>query len=87
LELIIKEKSKKITLELPDTGNYTLKSIVEHITTNYVAERPELFAQEGTVRPGILVLVNETDWELLGGIDAPLSAGDEIVFISTLHGG
>lgn len=38
-------------------------------------------------RPGILVLVNETDWELLGGIDAALNSGDEIVFISTLHGG
>lgn len=38
-------------------------------------------------RPGILVLVNETDWELLGGNDATLNNGDEIVFISTLHGG
>lgn len=38
-------------------------------------------------RPGILVLVNDTDWELLNGIDSVVSNNDEIVFISTLHGG
>lgn len=39
------------------------------------------------VRPGILVLVNEADWELLGEGDAELREGDEVVFVSTLHGG
>lgn len=38
-------------------------------------------------RPGILVLVNDTDWELEGEGDYVLKDGDEIVFISTLHGG
>jgi len=38
-------------------------------------------------RPGILVLVNDTDWELEGEGDYVLQNGDEIVFISTLHGG
>jgi ubiquitin related modifier 1 len=38
-------------------------------------------------RPGILVLVNDTDWELEGEGDYELKTGDEIVFISTLHGG
>ena len=38
-------------------------------------------------RPGILVLVNDTDWELEGELDYRLEDGDEIVFISTLHGG
>nr|CAI5837077.1 unnamed protein product [Callosobruchus analis] len=28
-------------------------------------ERPELFLQNGSVRPGILVLVNDADWELM----------------------
>lgn len=40
-----------------------------------------------TRRPGILVLVNDTDWELEGEGDYVLNNGDEIVFISTLHGG
>lgn len=38
-------------------------------------------------RPGILVLVNDTDWELLDGLNCPLKNQDEVVFISTLHGG
>lgn len=38
-------------------------------------------------RPGILVLINSTDWELEGELDYVLQEGDEVVFISTLHGG
>lgn len=38
-------------------------------------------------RPGILVLINDADWELEGELDYELKDGDEIVFISTLHGG
>ncbi|KAH9915392.1 ubiquitin-related modifier 1 [Fomitopsis serialis] len=54
---------------------------------NLLKEREELFVESGTVRPGILVLVNDTDWELEGEGDYQLKDGDEIVFISTLHGG
>ncbi len=52
-----------------------------------VKERPEMFVQSGTVRPGILVLVNDADWELCGGADYEIEPDDQIVFISTLHGG
>ena len=38
-------------------------------------------------RPGILVLINDSDWELEGEGSYQLQPGDEIVFISTLHGG
>ena len=38
-------------------------------------------------RPGILVLINDTDWELEGEGDYIVKDNDEIVFISTLHGG
>lgn len=32
----------------------------DHLLT----ERPELFMKEGSVRPGVLVLINDVDWEL-----------------------
>ncbi|KZT64319.1 ubiquitin related modifier 1 [Daedalea quercina L-15889] len=54
---------------------------------NLLKERAELFVENETVRPGILVLVNDTDWELEGEGEYQLKGGDEIVFISTLHGG
>ncbi|KAI9681767.1 MAG: Ubiquitin- modifier 1 [Trizodia sp. TS-e1964] len=40
-----------------------------------------------TVRPGILVLVNDADWELEGEGACRLSPGDHVLFVSTLHGG
>lgn len=49
LELIIKEKAKKITIEVEEGLKWILSDLVHHIATKYVAERPELFAQDGTV--------------------------------------
>lgn len=34
----------------------------------------------------MLVLINDTDWELMGELDAPLEEGDQVTLISTLHG-
>ncbi|KAJ7326354.1 ubiquitin-like modifier 1 [Mycena albidolilacea] len=61
--------------------------LIHYLRDNLLKERVELFMENGTVRPGILVLVNDTDWELEGEGDYALANGDEIVFISTLHGG
>ncbi|KAK5993371.1 Ubiquitin-related modifier 1 [Cladobotryum mycophilum] len=38
-------------------------------------------------RPGILVLINDADWELEGEESYELKDGDNILFVSTLHGG
>ncbi|CAN1236777.1 Ubiquitin-related modifier 1 homolog 2 [Linum grandiflorum] len=38
-------------------------------------------------RPGVLVLVNDCDWELSGQLETTLQEKDVVVFISTLHGG
>lgn len=38
-------------------------------------------------RPGILVLINDADWELEGEAAYVLQANDNILFVSTLHGG
>ncbi len=38
-------------------------------------------------RPGILVLINDADWELEGEEAYELKSGDNILFVSTLHGG
>ena len=40
-----------------------------------------------TRRPGILVLINDTDWELEGQGRYMVKDGDEIMLLSTLHGG
>lgn len=38
-------------------------------------------------RPGILVLINDADWELEGEDQYELKEGDTVLFVSTLHGG
>ena len=38
-------------------------------------------------RPGILVLVNDMDWDLLDREAAQLKENDTLAFVSTLHGG
>ncbi|BEI93374.1 uncharacterized protein CcaverHIS019_0510020 [Cutaneotrichosporon cavernicola] len=57
-----------------------IRSLIQWMKTNLVSEREDM-------RPGILVLINDADWELEGELDYELQDGDEIVFISTLHGG
>ncbi|KAI6020288.1 ubiquitin-like modifier 1 [Pisolithus microcarpus] len=61
--------------------------LMHYLRSRLLTERPELFMEGDTVRPGILVLINDTDWELEGEGAYEISDGDEIVFISTLHGG
>ncbi|KAK8774948.1 ubiquitin-related modifier 1 [Amblyomma americanum] len=65
----------------------TLSDLIMWLKENLLRGKEELFVQEKTVRPGILVLVNDTDWELLGGLAYELKSNDNVLFISTLHGG
>ena len=52
-----------------------------------MSDKEEMFVANGTVRPGIIVLINDTDWELEGTNDYAIENKDIIAFISTLHGG
>uniref|UniRef100_UPI00398EEBFD ubiquitin-related modifier 1 n=1 Tax=Pristiophorus japonicus TaxID=55135 RepID=UPI00398EEBFD len=79
-------KDQHITLPSQSTP-WDIRQLLVWIKTNLLKERPELFIQGDTVRPGILVLVNDADWELMGQLDYTLEDEDNVVFISTLHGG
>ncbi|XP_076243230.1 ubiquitin-related modifier 1 [Calliopsis andreniformis] len=80
------DKKKRHEVNLPG-DEWTIERLLFWIRDNLLKERPELFLQGDTVRPGILVLVNDTDWELLGEGAYKLRPSDTILFISTLHGG
>ncbi|KAF9645244.1 ubiquitin related modifier 1 [Thelephora ganbajun] len=90
LELLFSnQKSHKVEIpnktfdDKPTDMNY----LILWLKKNLLREREELFLDNNTVRPGILVLINDTDWELEGEGDYIVENNDEIVFISTLHGG
>ncbi|GAW05865.1 ubiquitin-related modifier 1-like protein [Lentinula edodes] len=49
-----------------ETKPADIEYLLYHLRDHLLQERPELFMEYKTVRPGILVLVNNTDWELEG---------------------
>ncbi|XP_010518205.1 PREDICTED: ubiquitin-related modifier 1 homolog 1 [Camelina sativa] len=92
LELLCdSEKIHKVNVDLPNGAaaddDFTMKHLLSWVRTNLIKERPEMFMKGDTVRPGVLVLVNDCDWELSGQLDTTIQEKDVIVFISTLHGG
>lgn len=79
---------KEINLDMADdTKELLLQDVIEELRRVHLQEKEEMFIQGGTVRPGIIVLVNDTDWELLDNEKYKMQANDTVCFISTLHGG
>ncbi|EMC98440.1 hypothetical protein BAUCODRAFT_32481 [Baudoinia panamericana UAMH 10762] len=91
LELLFSNQ-RKHKLEIPRNDTKGQPANVGFLITwlrhNLIDDpRQEMFVLGDTVRPGILVLINDADWELEGQEAYQLQPGDEIVFVSTLHGG
>lgn len=81
---------KRLEVELPEGSSghtHSIQSLIEELRRKHLREKEEMFVQAGSVRPGIIVLVNDTDWELLDTLKYQLENGDNVAFISTLHGG
>ncbi|KAI3464461.1 hypothetical protein Pfo_021124, partial [Paulownia fortunei] len=89
LELLCNSvKIHEVHVDPQAEGNkITMKHLLSWVRTNLIKERPEMFMKGDTVRPGVLVLVNDCDWELSGQLETVLEEKDVVVFISTLHGG
>ncbi|XP_050294594.1 ubiquitin-related modifier 1 [Anthonomus grandis grandis] len=86
-ELLFDNK-KKYEVQLPHKETpWTIGNLLIWLKDNLLKERPDLFLQGSSVRPGILVLVNDTDWELMDTTNYIIKPQDTIMFISTLHGG
>ncbi|KAF6062574.1 Urm1 (Ubiquitin related modifier) family protein [Candida albicans] len=70
-------------------GEATVADLITYITKNIISDPKDIpvFIEDGTVRPGILVLINDTDWELEGMEEYVIESGDVFTFTSTLHGG
>ncbi|KAB8237839.1 Ubiquitin- modifier 1 [Aspergillus alliaceus] len=91
LEMLFSNERKHnfiIPAKLSDGGRPNISFLLKHLADNVMKdERKELFILEDNVRPGILVLINDADWELEGEENYELQPNDNIVFVSTLHGG
>ncbi|KAI1175442.1 Urm1-domain-containing protein [Nemania sp. FL0916] len=91
LEMLFADQ-RRHTLSIPAIdGNkrpVTIAYLIGHLCDNTMKDpRKELFVLDDHLRPGILVLVNDADWELEGEEAYEIQDGDSILFVSTLHGG
>ena len=77
--------SKSLDLELEDDSN--IKQLISVLCDEHIKRDRHLFEIGGKIRPGILILVNEIDFEILGKYDCKLKPNDVVLFVSTLHGG
>jgi len=88
--LFANQRTQTIALPRVDsTGSpVDISFLVQYLCERVMKDsRKELFVLDGTVRPGILVLINDADWELEGEGSYKLQRNDHILFVSTLHGG
>ncbi|KAK6334922.1 Ubiquitin- modifier 1 [Orbilia javanica] len=91
LELLF-DNEKKLRINIPaktEDGDATnINYLVNYLCVHHMKDtRREMFEVDGTVRAGILVLINDADWELEGEGEYELQPKDTILFVSTLHGG
>jgi ubiquitin related modifier 1 len=83
---VLFEEQTSLSLDIPE--NSTISDLIKILVENNVKRTPELFVIPGNkLRAGILVLINEVDWELENEYDYVIQPNDTIGFISTLHGG
>ncbi|GMM56238.1 ubiquitin-related modifier [Maudiozyma humilis] len=86
---VVFDKQRTYDLDIPSEGEFTVKDLLDYLVTNMIKNPKdvEMFIEDGTVRPGIITLINDADWELEGELEYVIEDGDIVSFTSTLHGG
>ncbi|CAB4254076.1 similar to Saccharomyces cerevisiae YIL008W URM1 Ubiquitin-like protein involved in thiolation of cytoplasmic tRNAs [Maudiozyma barnettii] len=88
---VVFEKKRTYDLSIPTDGvdSFTMKDLLDYLVSNMIKNPNdvEVFIEDDTVRPGIITLINDADWELEGELEYEIEDGDVISFTSTLHGG
>lgn len=84
-----KQRTHNLIVDGNGVPEVTVGHLIDYIVANMIKSPrdEEVFIENDTIRPGILTLINDTDWELEGGKECVLEDGDIVSFTSTLHGG
>lgn len=87
--LFSNENCVLIQLPMPHTMRHLISTLSTRVKPQSSLSLFCLPGPEWDIKAGILPLVNDEDWELLepSGMEARLQQGDNVMFISTLHGG
>ncbi|CCK72711.1 ubiquitin-related modifier URM1 KNAG_0L00900 [Huiozyma naganishii CBS 8797] len=85
---VVVQKQRVHKLHLP-AEVVSVGDLIEYIASTLIKNPRDVavFLEDGGVRPGIITLINDTDWELEGQTEYVLEDNDVVSFTSTLHGG
>ncbi|CAH00791.1 ubiquitin-related modifier URM1 [Kluyveromyces lactis] len=90
LDVIVKKQRQyKVDVQLDGKDEINVGDLIQWIVDNLIEHEGDVnvFLENDSIRPGILTLINDTDWELEGEKEYVLEDGDVVSFTSTLHGG
>jgi MoaD family protein len=65
----------------------TLRELVDDLEARHPGLRDALIGEDGQLRRFINVYVNDEDARFLGGVETPLSSGDEVSILPAVAGG
>ena len=85
---VIVNKQRVYDLDVPSQVE-NVGDLIDYIIENLITNKTdvEVFIENDSIRPGIITLINDTDWELENEKEYVIEDGDVISFTSTLHGG
>lgn len=85
LELLF-GKIKDFEIEI-NKKECVIKDVIISMLSKIKGDSNLFASQEGIIKPGIIVLYNDADWEIYEKEETKVEDKDTISFISTLHGG
>jgi molybdopterin synthase sulfur carrier subunit len=65
----------------------TVGEVLDHLTTNHPDVKSQLLNSDGSLHRFLNVYVNDDDVRYIGGVDAPVTNGDEITLLPAVAGG
>jgi molybdopterin converting factor small subunit len=82
-------KYRTVTIGNGSPANFAVKDLIQKIIIDIPEIKTNIITQQAgnVVKTNILILVNDREISVLNGVDTLLVNGDEIAFISVVHGG
>jgi molybdopterin synthase sulfur carrier subunit len=65
----------------------TIGEVLGRIASDHPGVKPQLFHEDGALHKFLNVYINDDDVRYLGGLEAPVSDGDEITLLPAVAGG
>ncbi|KHN70108.1 ubiquitin-related modifier-like protein [Ordospora colligata] len=77
-----------ISKDTMDSGKMeTIGDVLKHLCNTDTDVRSSFFDRHGELAHGTICIINKMDWEIVQREKTPVMYGDEMVLISTIHGG